>query len=222
MTIDKNLPRRASGRHRLLRSMRIGLWVVVGLVASLLLGWYQTDGPGARRDPEQAIQKNKLGALAPGFQLTTHDGKPFTYNDIAGKPSLLFFGFLSCPDVCPTTLNDISSWLEQLGDDGDRLNIVFVSVDPGRDTYQNMSEYISSFDPRISGVVGPHNELRKLTTPLGAFYERVPQEGSNYTVNHTASVYLLDSTAAVHSLIDFHENRDIAVRKIRRLLPAEP
>ena len=161
------------------------------------------------------INSSDKSAITKPFELTSHKMQPFTQQSILGKPTLIFFGFLSCPDVCPTTLNDISGWLEALGSDADRLNTVYVSVDPARDTPQLMSEYLSSFDHRIVGVTGPEVELQKLTKPLGVFYEKQKTGDADYTMNHTASVLLLGRDGTLKRTIDYHEKRSIAVQKIR-------
>ena len=154
-------------------------------------------------------------SLAESFELTSHKGHKFTEKDILGKPTLIFFGFLSCPDVCPTTLNDMSGWLETLGSDADRMNTIYVSVDPGRDTPQLMADYLSSFDKRIIGLTGLEDELQKLTKPLGVFYKKEPTGDEDYTMNHTASVLLLDENGKLSRTIDYHEERSVAVKKIR-------
>ncbi len=161
------------------------------------------------------ISSSDKPAIVKPFQLTSHKRQPFTQQNILGKPTLIFFGFLSCPDVCPITLNDISGWLEALGSDADRLNTVYVSVDPARDTPQLMSDYLSSFDHRIVGVTGPEVELQKLTKPLGVFYEKQKTGDADYTMNHTASVLLLGRDGTLKRTIDYHEKRSIAVQKIR-------
>lgn len=201
---------------RWLRNARFALWGAAAIIVALLVGWWQVDGPGG----QPTVAKQGLGGLSPGFELTTHKGMPFNYAEIVGKPTLLFFGFLNCPDVCPTTLSDITGWLEKLGHDADRLNVVFVSVDPDRDTQQVMANYLTSFDPRIVGVVGQLSELRKVTKPLGVYFKKVSKDDGDYTMDHTASVLLLDRSATIKSLIDYHEKREIAVRKIRLVLGA--
>ena len=165
--------------------------------------------------PKGMLSSTDKPSIARSFQLTSHKGHKFTEKDILGKPTLIFFGFLSCPDVCPTTLNDISGWLEALGSDADRMNTIYVSVDPARDTPQLMADYLSSFDKRLIGLTGPEDELQKLTKPLGVFYNKEPTDDEDYTMNHTASVLLLDKNGKLSRTIDYHEKRSIAVKKIR-------
>jgi protein SCO1 len=188
------------------------LWVLVGLATILGIAQYLLWG--ALRQKDAANPSYKLTISKP-IKMTSHKGQPFTEKDIVGKPTLIFFGFLSCPDVCPTTLNDISGWLEALGSDADRLNTVYVSVDPARDTPQLMADYLSSFDHRIVGVTGSESELQKLTKALGVFYSKEATSENDYTMNHTASVLLLDTNGSLARTIDYHEKRSIAVKKIR-------
>jgi len=195
-----------------LSKIRRLLWGLTGAAAVLATVLFFVSTPPTT--PAIMSSSNKP-AITASFELTTHKRQPFTQQNIFGKPTLIFFGFLSCPDVCPTTLNDISGWLEALGTDADRLNTIYVSVDPARDTPQLMSDYLSSFDRRIVGVTGPEAELQKLTKPLGVFYEKQKTGDADYTMNHTASVLLLGRDGTLKRTIDYHEKRSIAVQKIR-------
>lgn len=201
-----------------LKTVRLFLWgvvVVVGfLAAGLALGWWQVDGPGAERPPATT----SVPTLGGPFVMTDHRGQTFTEKQIVGKPTVMFFGFTSCPEVCPTTLNDISGWLVDLGDDAARINAVFVSVDPERDTVEQIAGYLTVFDPRIVGLVGTPEQLADMAGAYGFFYEKVPVDGGGYTMNHTATVYLLDVTGALTGTVDYHEDRETALRKVRRLL----
>lgn len=195
-----------------LSKLRQGLWLLVGASALALAVLYFLWLPDRSTT---IVASSGQPSITSSFKLTSHKGQSFTLENITGKPTLIFFGFLSCPDVCPSTLNDISGWLEALGSDADRLNTVYVSVDPARDTPQLMADYLSSFDSRIVGVTGPEMELQKLTKPLGVFYEKQKTTDAGYTMNHTASVLLLDRHATLKRTIDYHEKRSIAVQKIR-------
>jgi protein SCO1/2 len=130
---------------------------------------------------------------------------------------MIFFGFTFCPDVCPTTLSDISGWLEDLGPEADRLNVTLISVDPERDTPAVLSDYLANFDPRITGLTGPLAEVERAAAGFRAWFEKVPRDG-DYTVNHTAGVFLFHPDGRFASIIDYHEDRRFAVPKIRRTL----
>lgn len=188
------------------------LWIAVCVAALFSTALYFVWMPPR---PTGMLNPTSKPSITQSFELTSHKGNKFTQQNILGKPTLIFFGFLSCPDVCPTTLNDISGWLEALGSDADRMNTIYVSVDPARDTTQSMADYLSSFDRRIIGLTGPEVELQRLTKPLGVFYKKEPTRDDDYTMNHTASVLLLDENGTLSRTIDYHEKRSIAVKKIR-------
>jgi protein SCO1/2 len=151
------------------------------------------------------------------FSLTDHNGKPFAPSQWLGRPTMVFFGFTFCPDVCPTTLSDISDWLADLGPDADRLHVALISVDPERDTPAVLAEYLSNFDQRITGLTGQLPEVEKAVEDFRASFEKLPRDG-DYTVNHTAGVFLFAADGRFVSIIDFHEDRRFALPKIRRIL----
>ena len=187
------------------------------LVFALFVGWWQVDGPGA---PEPVGQR-PLALSAMDFSLTDHEGNEVGPETLIGRPAMVFFGFTYCPDVCPTTLSDISGWLDDLGDEADEMSVVFISVDPERDTVDAMSEYVGYFHPAIRGWTGKDEEIAKAVRGFRASYERVPTEGGGYTMNHTASVFLFDAAGRFVTMIDYHESREFAVPKIRRALEEE-
>lgn len=204
------------------RAIRLALWGLVvlsgGLLASLTLGWWQVDGPGA---PRVAAGVNPVPGIGGPFAVTDHRGRVFTQREIAGRPSLMFFGFTACPDICPTTLANIGQWLRKLGPDADRLNAVFVSVDPERDSVGQIASYLQSFDPRIVGLTGTPAQLAAMAQAYRFSYARQSQGGGDYTVDHTSMVYLLDAQGKFFSAVDYHENGTAALQKIRRLLAVE-
>ena len=128
---------------------------------------------------------------------------------------MAFFGFTWCPDVCPTTLIDISDWLDELGPDADRLNVVLITVDPERDTPAGSCRLPVNFDPRIVGLTGSLSEIERAAAGFRALFEKVPRDG-DYTMNHTAGVFLYHADGRFAGIIDFHEDRRFAVPKIRR------
>ena len=125
------------------------------------------------------------------FGLTTHTGVPFTAEAVKGEPVAVFFGFTHCPDVCPTTLLDWSNVLGDLGKDGDRLKVVFVSVDGQRDTPAALSAFMGSFDPRIIALTGGAAETARAAQAFDALYEKVAGGDGGYTFDHTTKVYLV-------------------------------
>lgn len=188
--------------------------VVGALCLALFAGWWRVDGPGA---PAPAGQR-PLAMSEMDFRLTDHQGKEVDAVTLIGRPSLVFFGFTYCPDICPTTLSDISVWLSDLGDDAGRLNVIFITVDPERDTVAAMAAYISNFHPIIQGWTGSSEQIARAVEGFRANSEKVPTGSGDYTMNHTASVFLFDANGRFVSTIDYHEPREYAVPKIRRAI----
>ncbi|GIX13328.1 MAG: hypothetical protein KatS3mg118_1287 [Paracoccaceae bacterium] len=120
----------------------------VGAVAlTLCLGWWRVDGPGAPAPP--GPRPAPLSAM--NFRLTDHEGRAVGPQNLIGRPSMVFFGFTRCPDVCPTTLSDIAGWLDGPGDVAEGMNVVFITVDPERDPVSAMAGYVGHFHPAIRG-----------------------------------------------------------------------
>ena len=152
-----------------------------------------------------------------GVTATTQIGGPFTLVDdtgatvtektLAGKPYAMYFGYTFCPDVCPTTLLDLSRWIKKLGPDADRLNYVFVTVDPERDTVQSMHAYLSSFDKHIRGYTGTPAEIAQIAKEYRVYYKKVPTDDGGYTMDHSAIIYLMGRTKSSPSF------------PIRRMMP---
>ena len=131
-------------------------------------------------------------AIGGPFQLTDQAGKAFTDKDLKGKPTLIFFGYTHCPDVCPTSLFELSEVLRAMGKDADKVNAVFISVDPERDTPATMKDYLSSFDPHLEGLSGDPAETAKVITSYRVYAKKVPTKDGDYTMDHTALIYLMD------------------------------
>jgi len=193
------------------RSLILALGGGLGAAAATLgLGWW-------RSRPSASAALLPLPVTEMAFTLTDHRGATVRPADWIGRPTMVFLGFTWCPDVCPTTLSDISGWLEELGPDADRLNPVFITVDPDRDSVQVLADYLSNFDPRITGLTGPLSEITRAADGLRARFEKVPRDG-DYTMNHTAGVFLFRADGRFASIIDYHEDRRFALPKIRRTL----
>jgi protein SCO1/2 len=131
-------------------------------------------------------------AIGGPFVLTAQDGRTVTEKDLRGSPSLVFFGFTHCPDVCPTALYEIGLIYKAMGKDGDRLKTFFVTVDPERDTPSVIKDYLSGFDPRITGLSGDVAAIVAMEKAYRAYAKKVPLETGGYTIDHTAIIYLMD------------------------------
>jgi protein SCO1 len=136
----------------------------------------------------------QVGSSAVGgpFSLVDQNGRPVSEKDFAGRPYLVFFGFTHCPDVCPTTLFQLSQVLEATGERGRNLRALFITVDPERDTPENLKDYLSSFDPRIVGLTGDQASVDAAVRTFRAYARKVPTKDGEYTMEHSAYVYLMD------------------------------
>ena len=131
-------------------------------------------------------------AVGGPFKLTDQTGKTITDADMKGHAFLVFFGFTHCPDVCPTTLFDVSEVFRSLGPDGKDVRALFITVDPERDTPAVLKDYLSSFDPRIVGVTGDDASIKAAEKAYRVYAKKVPLDGGSYTMDHTAIVYLMN------------------------------
>jgi protein SCO1/2 len=157
-------------------------------------------------------------AVGGPFQLVDQNSKPITDQDLKGHPFLVFFGFTHCPDVCPTTLFDVSEILRALGPDADRTRALFITVDPERDTPAVMKDYLSSFDPHLSGLTGDPADIAAVAKAYRVYYKKVPSEGGNYTMDHTAIVYLMDKDGRFVSPFSLKGPTEAAAADLRRYL----
>jgi protein SCO1/2 len=164
------------------------------------------------------VRAQARGSLGPAFELTDHTGKPFSSAALAGQPYAIFFGFTHCPDVCPTTLLEMSNDLRALGADADRLRIVFVTVDPEQDTPEQLRQYLASFDPRIVGLTGSEAQVAAVAKGWNAFHNKIPEADGTYTIVHSAYVYLMDRGNRLAGTMGFQESEGEQVAKLRGLI----
>ena len=149
--------------------------------------------------------------------LIDHYGKPFKNNTLKNKPSLLFFGFTNCPEICPMTLADLSEITRDITSSVDEINIIFVTLDPQRDNEKHLKDYILYFDGNIIGVTGDKIEIKKFAKNWGVFYEIVNTSNNNYTLNHTATVFMIDKLGNFRGTISWGENENSIIQKINNL-----
>ncbi|RCL03238.1 MAG: SCO1/SenC family protein [Candidatus Tokpelaia sp. JSC189] len=162
-------------------------------------------------------QLTRPGPLGTPFTLIDSSGKTVTEADIRAKPAAIFFGYTMCPDVCPTTLLELTNWLEKLGPDADKIGVWFFTVDPERDTPQLMHEYISVFSDRIIGVSGDPKKIHAAIESFNIAVEKVDSGDGDYTYNHTAAVLLLNKGGHLRGIIPYQEKDEIAVQKLKSL-----
>lgn len=190
-----------------MKKIRYALWaLVVGVVA--VVGWKTLS-----LNPKQ----NQL-QFSRDFELTTGTGERISGNDLIGRPHLVFFGFTNCPEICPTTLYEVTAWMEQLGDDAKKLDAYFITVDPEQDTPKLLAEYMTAFDGKIKGLSGSVEDIDKVAKAFHVYYKKVALDDGGYTMDHTASVYLMKADGDFMSTIAWQEASETALAKLKRLL----
>lgn len=154
------------------------------------------------------------------FELTGHDGQPFALQSLRGKVVLIFFGYSSCPDACPTTLSKLSSVARRLGDDRSKIQALYVSVDPDRDTPPVLKADMENFSIGALGLTGKKDDIDKVVKQYAAAYEIVPtpESAAKYTISHTTSVYALDTAGRVRKTFAYEATVDEVVTGIREIL----
>jgi protein SCO1/2 len=167
------------------------------------------------RGPAPVALQSSVGGP---FRLTDHSGRPITDQDLKGRPFLVFFGFTHCPDVCPTTLFEVSEILRALGGDGERVRALFVTVDPERDTPEKLKDYLSSFDPRLIGVTGDEAAIKAMEKTYRVYAKKVPLDAGGYTMDHTAIVYLMDKDGRFVAPFNMKRKPAEAAADLRRYL----
>jgi len=160
----------------------------------------------------------QVAAIGGPFKLIDQNGQTLTDQDLRGHPFLVFFGFTHCPDVCPTTLFEVSEILRALGPDADRTRALFITVDPERDTAPIMKDYLSSFDPHLLGVTGDPAAIAAVAKAYRVYYKKVPLDEGGYTMDHTAIVYLMDKNGRFVAPFSLKRTTEAAAADLRRYL----
>ena len=197
-----------------MKTFRIIIWAAIVVMAGVL-GWLTLE----ITRPQDTANDGPFGVP---FQLVAQDGSPITEKAFQGKPTALFFGFTHCPEVCPTTLFELNGWMRKVDPDGSRLQAYFVSVDPERDTPELMRLYVSNVSDRITGISGPPDKVAEMIKGFRVYAKKVPvdaaQPDGDYTMDHSASVFLLDAKGRFSGTIAYGENPDTAVTKLQNLI----
>lgn len=189
----------------LMQFIRAGILV---LIVAFFAGWsyiyYRDHASGGQ-------------AFGAPFALVDQKGQPVTEQAFRGHPSVVFFGFTHCPEVCPTTLSEMDTWLKQLGNDGKDIRAFFVSVDPERDTPEVMKTYVGNVSDRITGITGEPAKIAAMAKSFGIYSRKVALDDGDYTMDHTASVLLLGRDGDFEGTIAYGEDGKMALAKLRRL-----
>ncbi|WP_369720578.1 MULTISPECIES: SCO family protein [unclassified Bradyrhizobium] len=191
------------------RPLVIATAFAASLVVGLLVLFWAMGGVSKVAQP---------AAIGGPFQLTDQNGKAVTDASLKGKPTLIFFGYTHCPDVCPTSLFELSEVLRAMGKDADKVNAVFISVDPERDTPATMKDYLSSFDPHLEGLSGDPAETAKVITSYRVYAKKVPTKDGDYTMDHTALIYLMDRDGHFVSPFNLKRSPEEAATELKRYL----
>lgn len=199
-----------------MRKVRLIIWGLVALAAGISAAVWMFGAPQQPATPAESY----ANAVGGAFSMTDQAGKTITNETLKGKPFVLFFGFTRCPDVCPTTLSRMAQLRKALGADGDKFNIVFVSVDQEHDKPADIGRYLTLFDTPIIGLSGTPEQLKRIAKAYHVYYEKVEQPGGGTTMDHTATVFLMGKQGEFVTTIDSHEGQDTALDKLRRIIHA--
>ena len=160
-----------------------------------------------------------IASVGGPFQLEDQNGKPFSDRDMKGRPFLVFFGYTHCPDICPTTLFELSEVMKKLGPDADRTGAVFITVDPERDTPAALKDYLSNFDPHLRGLTGDPAAVNAAIKAYRVYAKKIPlKDGGDYTMDHTAVVYLMDRDGRFVAPFNLKQTPEAAADQLRRYL----
>lgn len=198
-----------------MKKLRIAVWILVLVMAGFL-------GAGSFYFTRSPASVATAGPFGVPFALVAQNGQPITEQAFRGRPSAVFFGYTHCPDVCPTTLFEMDGWLQKVDPDGAKLGAYFVTVDPERDTPAIMNEYVSNVSKRIMGISGPADQVTAMVHGFRVYATKVPLDdkdpNGDYTMDHSASVYLLDGQGRFAGTIAYQEDPDVAVKKLENLI----
>ena len=159
----------------------------------------------------------KISQIIDNINLVDHTGSKFVSKALKNQPSLIFFGFTHCPEVCPTTLSQLSEITERLKSKIMTTNIIFITLDPQRDTQEYLKDYISNFNENVIGITGKIMDIKKLADNWGVFFERISSSKDDYTFNHTATVFMLDKKGNYKGTISWGENENSIIQKVVNL-----
>jgi protein SCO1 len=188
---------------------------LAGFAVAALCVFYAASLSGAWREAKEA-------SIGGPFTLVDDTGATVTEKTLAGKPYAMYFGYTFCPDVCPTTLLDLSRWIKKLGPQAEKLNYVFVSIDPERDTPSLMHTYLSSFDKHIRGFTGTPQQIAEIAKAYRVYYKKIPTDDGSYTMDHSAVLYLMSSEDKLVTVIPYQEDDNSALAKLENLVATAP
>lgn len=193
--------------------MRRRLLMLAPALATLWLAGCDSRKPAFRNTDVTGAEFGK------GFELTDHTGKPRTLADYHGKVVTVFFGYTHCPDVCPTTLTEMAEVMKLLGEKSDRVQVLFVTVDPERDTQELLASYVPAFDSRFVGLFGDPDATARVAKEFRVFFQKVPGSAPGiYTVDHSAGSFVYDTRGRLRLFVKHGQGAEPLAQDLRRLI----
>ena len=201
------------------KTIRLFLWVAV-VVAAFVAGGFAVYVRFVKEPAAGQTASRPITGIGGPFSLVDQNGKPFTEATLVGQPTAMFFGYTHCPDVCPTTLGEAQVWLADLGPAAEKLRFVFVTVDPERDTPAMLKDYLFAFGERFIGLSGTREQLNPMLKAYHVVARKVadPKGGDDYTMDHTAAIYLIDAKGQFTGIINYQEETSKAEAKLKALI----
>ncbi|MBI1964867.1 MAG: SCO family protein [Betaproteobacteria bacterium] len=188
---------------------------LLAMILSTLLAGCGGDAP---RAPKFTLTDVTGAGFGKELNLTDHNGKPHTLADFRGKVVAVFFGFTHCPDVCPTTLAEMAQVVKELGPDGAKVQVLFVTVDPERDTAQVLKQYVPSFNPEFLGLYGDLDATARAAKEFKVYYQKQPVKDGGYSVDHGAGTFILDREGRLRLFAQYGQGAKGLLHDIRLLL----
>ena len=182
------------------------------LIAALLIGFW------SNKLAERTVTAPFPEIRTTAFNLPSTTGSTISNKDLIGKPTALFFGFTHCPEICPATLYTIAQMTDSIGEKGDDIQIVFATVDPERDTIPILQDYIGAIDEDTIGLSGTPAQMADLARGFGIYAQKIMLEDNDYTMDHTATVFLYDAEGRISGTIAWGEPEDFALAKLKNLV----
>lgn len=205
-------------QQRVIRLLQVSAGILLGFAAVFLcMGWGRDTVP-ASQTPEDHFLPSPIPA--PSFALTGPNGETVSSLGFPGKVLVVFFGYTYCPDVCPLTLTHLTHAFRELREDGSRVQVLLITVDPGRDTPERLAGYLANFHPSFLGLTGTDEEIRKVADAFGAYFARVG-DGEDYTVDHTARSFVVDPAGQIVLTFPITATPQEMARDLETLLTGE-
>ncbi|MBV9739332.1 MAG: SCO family protein [Hyphomicrobiales bacterium] len=198
----------------MLRNIRIALWAACALPLLALLAVAVLE----LTQGSNGVSAYPASGIGGPFKLASSSGGELSSEELKGKPFLVFFGYTHCPDICPETVSDVSTWLDALGPEGKDVKALFISIDPERDSVASMKDYLSSFSDRIVGLTGTPDEIAQVAREYRVYYAKHPTKDGDYTMDHSAVIYLMDRSGKLAGTLTYDEKKETAIAKLKRLL----